>query len=71
MTTLKVGFAGYEEMKSRTMRIARGEQRVSPREPQVWLTSTESFAKMLSTGNRDVLRVIARKRRPRWRNWLR
>ena len=61
MTTLKVGIAGYEEMKSRTMRIARGEQRVSPREPRVWFTSTESFAKVLSAGNRDLLRVIAEK----------
>jgi predicted transcriptional regulator len=61
MTTLKVGIASYEEMKSRTMRIARGEQRVSPREPRVWFTSTESFAKVLSAGNRDLLRVIAEK----------
>jgi predicted transcriptional regulator len=61
MTTLKVGIASYEEMKSRTMRIARGEQRVSPREPRVWFTSTVSFAKVLSAGNRDLLRVIAEK----------
>jgi predicted transcriptional regulator len=61
MTTLKVGIASYEEMKSRTMRIARGEQCVSPREPRVWFTSTESFAKVLSAGNRDLLRVIAEK----------
>ena len=61
MTTLKVGIASFEEMKSRTMRIARGEQRVSPREPRVWFTSTESFAKVLSAGNRDLLRVIAEK----------
>jgi predicted transcriptional regulator len=61
MTTLKVGIASYEEMKSRTMRIARGEQRVSPREPRVWFTSTESFAKVLSAGNRDLLRMIAEK----------
>jgi hypothetical protein len=25
---------------------------------QVWFTSTESFAKVLSAGNRDLLRVI-------------
>jgi predicted transcriptional regulator len=61
MTTLKVGIASYEEMKTRTMRIARGEQHVSPREPKVWFTSTESFAKVLSAGNRDLLRVIAEK----------
>jgi hypothetical protein len=47
MTTLKVGIASYGEMKARTM------------EPKVWFTSTESFAKVLSAGNRELLRVIA------------
>ena len=61
MTTLKVGIASYDEMKARTMRIARGEQRVSPGEPKVWFTSTESFAKVLSAGNRELLRIIAEK----------
>jgi predicted transcriptional regulator len=61
MTTLKIGIASYDEMKARTMRIARGEQHVSPREPKVWFTSTESFAKVLSAGNRELLRVIAEK----------
>ncbi len=59
MTTLKVGIASYDEMKARTLRIARGEQRVGAGEPKVWFTSTESFAKVLSAGNRDLLRVIA------------
>ena len=61
MTTLKVGIASYEEMKARTMRIARGEHRVAPGEPKVWFTSTESFAKVLSAGNRELLRTIAEK----------
>jgi predicted transcriptional regulator len=61
MTTLKVGIATYEEMKARTMRIARGEYRVAPDEPKVWFTSTESFAKVLSAGNRELLRIIAEK----------
>ena len=61
MTTLKVGIASYAEMKARTIRIARGEHRVSAKEPKVWFTSTESFAKVLSAGNRDLLRVIAEK----------
>lgn len=58
MTTLKVGIASYEEMKARTLAVARGEARVSPQDPKVWFTSTESFAKVLSAGNRDLLRVI-------------
>ena len=59
MTTLKVGIATYEEMKSRTTAVARGEHRIPSDEPKVWFTSTESFAKVLSAGNRDLLRVIA------------
>jgi predicted transcriptional regulator len=61
MTTLKVGIASYAEMKARTLRIARGKHRVSGKEPEVWFTSTESFAKVLSAGNRELLRVIAEK----------
>ena len=59
MTTLKVGIASYDDMKARTMAVARGERRVAPDEPKVWFTSTESFAKVLSAGNRDLLRIIA------------
>jgi predicted transcriptional regulator len=59
MTTLKVGIASYEDMKARTLAVARGERRVSPAEPKVWFTSTESFAKVLSAGNRELLRIIA------------
>ena len=61
MTTLKVGIASYEEMKARTLAVARGERRVASNEPKVWFTSTESFAKVLSAGNRELLRVIAEK----------
>ena len=59
MTTLRIGIASYEEMKARTMAIARGELRPSPDEPKVWFTSTESFAKVMSEGNRALLRIIA------------
>jgi predicted transcriptional regulator len=59
MTTLKVGIATYEEMKARTLTVARGERRIRPGEPKVWFPSTESFAKVLSAGNRQLLRVIA------------
>ena len=61
MTTLKVGIASYEEMKAGAMAVARGERRVAANEPKVWFTSTESFAKILSAGNRELLRVIAEK----------
>jgi predicted transcriptional regulator len=61
MTTLKIGIASYEEMKTRSMAIASGKRRVQPGEPKIWFTSTESFAKVLSAGNRDLLRVIIEK----------
>ena len=60
MSTLKVGIASYEDMKARTMRIARGE-RPARGAPKVWFTSTESFSKVLSAGNRELLRIIADK----------
>lgn len=58
MTTLKVGIADYEEIKARTMRTARGDEKPTPDDPKVWFTSTESFAQILSSGNRELLRVI-------------
>jgi predicted transcriptional regulator len=61
MKTLKVGIGSYEDIKARTMAIASGERRVAADEPKVWFTSTESFAKVLSAGNRDLLRIIAEK----------
>jgi predicted transcriptional regulator len=61
MTTLKVGIASYDEMKARTIAVAKGERRISRGEPKVWFTSTESFAKVLSAGNRALLRVIVEK----------
>jgi predicted transcriptional regulator len=59
MTTLKVGIASYEDMKARTLAVAQGRLRIAADEPKVWFTSTESFAKVLSAGNRELLRVIA------------
>jgi predicted transcriptional regulator len=61
MSTLKVGIASYEEMKALTMAIARGKHKRAPKDPRVWFPSTESFAKVLSAGNRDLLRIIAEK----------
>ncbi|MDZ7591567.1 MAG: transcriptional regulator [Rubrivivax sp.] len=59
MKTLKVGIASYEDMKARTMAIARGELRPKPNDPKVWFTSPESFAKLLSNRNRALLAQIA------------
>jgi len=62
VTTLKVGIADPEEMKARTLRNARGEEKLSPGDPTTWFVSTESFAKVLSAPNREMLRVIAQEK---------
>ena len=60
MKTLKIGIAGYDRMKARTIAIARGERKTAKDEPIVWFTSVESFAKVLSHRNRELLTLIAR-----------
>ena len=55
MKTLHVGIASYEDMKARTLAIARGKYKPSKNEPKIWLTSMESFAKILSNKNRALL----------------
>ena len=62
MKTLEIGIAGYDEMKARTLAIARGEHTPAKGEPKVWFTSIESFAKLLSEHNRHLLELIAREK---------
>jgi len=59
MTTLRVGITTVEQYKQRTLAIARGELKLDPADPKVWFSSIESFAKVLSKRNRELLRVIA------------
>lgn len=62
MRTLKIGIADYDRMKARTMEIARGERKPAKGEPMVWFTSVESFAKVLSRRNQELLALIAREK---------
>ena len=62
MSTLKVGIATYEDMKARTMGIARGERKAKRGAPKVWFTSMESAARVLSHDNRKLLGLIAARR---------
>ena len=58
MKTLRIGIADYGQMKERTLAIARGDYRPAKGEPTVWFTSIESFAKVLSERNRELLTLI-------------
>lgn len=57
--TLRIGIAGLDDMKARSLRIARGEEKPGPSDPTVWFPSTESFARILSATNRAMLCTIA------------
>jgi len=59
MTTLKIGISSYEDMKARTLAIARGEYKPKRGEPRIWFTSMGSFARVLSDRNRALLELIA------------
>jgi len=58
VTVLKIGIATYEDMKARTMAIARGEHKPKRGEPKVWFTSMQSFARILSDKNRELLALM-------------
>lgn len=58
MKILHIGIAPYEDMKARTMAIARGELKPGPDDPKLWFTSIESLARVLSDKNRALLDLI-------------
>ena len=60
MKTLKIGIDGYDRMKAHTLAIARGDYKPGRGEPKVWFTSVESFAKVLSQRNCELLALITR-----------
>jgi predicted transcriptional regulator len=57
--------AGDQSPKKRSRQVRRNEGAHArcgawrADEPRVWFTSTESFAKILSGGNRELLRIIS------------
>jgi predicted transcriptional regulator len=59
MKKLKVGITSLDQYRRRTMAIARGEFKPAAGDPKVWFTSIESFARILSDKNRELLALIA------------
>ncbi len=64
MKTLSVGIASYEDMKARTLAIAKGELRSKPGDPKVWFTSPESLTRVLLSGSPGLLAQITDMSRP-------
>jgi predicted transcriptional regulator len=59
---LKVGIAPREVIARYTRDIVAGRKRRATHDPDIWFTSVESFAKILSERNRELLAVIAERR---------
>jgi len=59
MTTLCAGITSYDAFKKLTVDIASKAFVSVADEPKVWFISIESFAKVLSDRNRELLTIIA------------
>ncbi|MBN2284561.1 MAG: MarR family transcriptional regulator [Deltaproteobacteria bacterium] len=53
-----IGIMPRADFKKYTLEIARGERKPKRGEPKIWFDSTESMAQILSTKNRELLRII-------------
>jgi len=64
MTTkvLRVGIAPRDVIMRYTKDIVAGRRKRSADDPDIWFSSVESFAKVLSERNRALLALIAEKR---------
>jgi predicted transcriptional regulator len=59
---LRVAIAPREAIMRHTRDIGAGRRRRATNDPDVWFTSVESFAKVLSEKNRALLALIAERR---------
>lgn len=60
--TLKIGIAPRETIARYTRDVVAGRRRRTADDPDIWFTSVESFAKVLSERNRQLLALIAERR---------
>jgi predicted transcriptional regulator len=60
--TLRIGIAPREAIVRYTRDIVAGRRRRAADDPDIWFTSVESFAKVLSERNRNLLALIAERR---------
>lgn len=55
---MTIGIASQQQIRERTLAIAKGTHKPKPGEPKIWFTSMKSLAEVLSDDNRALLRVI-------------
>lgn len=59
MKMITIGILPQEQMRARTLSIAKGELKRKPGDPRIWFTSMRSLAEVLSDENRALLKVIS------------
>lgn len=55
---VEIGIASLDDMRARSIAIAKGEKKRGKSEPKIWATSLESIARILSAENQLLLREI-------------
>ncbi len=58
MKTIVIGILSQEQIRARTIAIAKGEYKPKAGEPRIWFTSVKLVAEVLSEQNRALLQVI-------------
>ena len=58
MKAIVIGVMSQEQIRARTIAIAKGEYKPMPGEPKIWFTSMKSLAEVLSDQNRALLKAI-------------
>ena len=58
MDTMKIGIMSRQNFRQYTIDIAKGKVRPAADAPKVWFDSVESMAQVLSSPNRELLRLI-------------
>ena len=58
MTVLKIGIMNQKDFRRYTIEIAKGNLTPSPDAPKIWFDSVESMAQVLSSSNRQLLKLI-------------
>lgn len=56
--TLKIGIAALEDIKKRTMDIAKGTYKPKSSDPKIWFTSLKALSNILTPDNKALLRAI-------------
>ena len=55
---MEIGIMSRDKFRQYTLDIAEGKRKPGKGEPKVWFDSLESLAQMLSSKNRELLKII-------------